>query len=82
MKSADAAECFNIHVFWTLSSLVLDSYAFKRKQKYFNKSQAASRSWSTLRMDVGFVVRGFQLAFGPGGMVGLVMKEAVDKGTA
>lgn len=29
----------------------LDSYAFHRKQKYFNKSQAASSSWIMLRMD-------------------------------
>jgi|SRR6266436_931969 len=29
----------------------LDSYAFIRKQEYFNKSQAASSSWMTLRMD-------------------------------
>ena len=32
-------------------SLRLDSYAFNRKQKYFNKSQAASISWMMLRMD-------------------------------
>ena len=30
---------------------LLDSYAFIRKQEYFNKSQAASSSWMTLRMD-------------------------------
>ena len=29
----------------------LDSYAFNRKQKYFNKSQAASSSWMMLLMD-------------------------------
>lgn len=28
----------------------LDSYAFNRKQKYFNNLQAASISWMTLRM--------------------------------
>jgi uncharacterized protein len=29
----------------------LDSYAFNRKVKYFNKFQAASSSWMTLRME-------------------------------
>jgi MerR HTH family regulatory protein len=29
----------------------LDSYAFNRKQKYFNKSQAASSSWRKLWID-------------------------------
>jgi hypothetical protein len=32
-------------------SITLDSYAFNRKQKYFNKSQAASSSWMMLLMD-------------------------------
>jgi macrodomain Ter protein organizer (MatP/YcbG family) len=29
----------------------LDSYIFIRKQEYFNKFQAASRSWMMLRME-------------------------------
>ena len=34
-----------------VSDTSLDSYIFNRKQKYFNKSQAASSSWMMLRMD-------------------------------
>jgi integrase len=33
------------------TSSPLDSYAFNRKQKYFNKSHTASSSWMMLLMD-------------------------------